>query len=231
MGKLASTMRRTAQRLTNGAEPTYADSPAAYWDRRHAAQGESLDGVGQIGLGHAANLTDYNEKWHHLAAALDRSAVDPMGRALDAGCGIGFLTDRLRLRGHRVAGIDFSHEALVIARQRLGGGVPLHVQPLDQPVPGAPFDLVMCVDVLFHVVDDDRWRATVDNLARSCAPDGTLVIQEHLTGSEATATHVRWRDLDDYRAALAGWELLDHHSYLLPQAETTKDILVLRRPL
>ncbi|MDH3708111.1 MAG: class I SAM-dependent methyltransferase [Acidimicrobiia bacterium] len=229
MGKLASSVRRTAQRITHGTTPAYGDAPSLYWDQRHATQGESLDGVGQIGLGHAANLADYNEKWHHLAGALDRCAVDPMGRALDAGCGIGFLTERLRLRGHLVSGIDFSQEALVMARQRLGGGVPLEVQPLDQPVSGAPFDLVMCVDVLFHIVDDDVWRATVANLAHSCEPDGTLMIQEHLVEAEATASHVRWRTLAEYREVLAGWELLDQHSYRLPQADTTKDILVWRR--
>ncbi len=230
MGKLATTLRGTAYRITHGEKPAYRDAPADYWNSRHAREGESLDGVGQIGLGHAANLADYNEKWHHLAAVLDRCHVDPMARALDAGCGIGFFTERLRLRGHLVAGIDFSAEALAIARQRLGTGVPLHVQPIDRPVPGEPYELVMCVDVLFHIVDTDTWRATVANLASTCQIDGTLVIQEHLAqpGDSADADHVRWRTLEDYQEALPDWRLVEHHTYLLPQADTTKDILAFR---
>lgn len=232
MSRLGSAVRRAALRLTSSEVPTYRDAPAAYWDWRHATQGESLDGVGQIGLGHAANLVDYNEKWRQLAAVLDRCGVDPMGRALDAGCGTGFLTERLRLRGHLVAGVDFSHEALMLARSLLGGGVPLQLQPIDQPMSGAPFDLALCVDVLFHIVDDGLWRTTVANLATSVESHGALLIQEHLNdGSEdAGASHVRWRSLDDYRHILAGWDLLEHHTYVLPQAETTKDILVFARP-
>lgn len=232
MGRLATTLRSAAYRLTHGEQPDYGAAPADYWNARHAREGESLDGVGQVGLGHAANLADYNEKWAHIAAVLDRCDVDPLSRTLDAGCGIGFFTERLRLRGHLVTGIDFSAEALAIARQRLGSGVPLEVQPIDQPVDGAPYELVVCVDVLFHIVDDTTWRATVRNLADSVPPGGTLVIQEHLVepGEAAPAEHVCWRTLDQYRAALEEFELLEHHHYLLPQAQTTKDVLAFRAP-
>ncbi|MGI9600466.1 MAG: class I SAM-dependent methyltransferase [Acidimicrobiales bacterium] len=230
MGKLATTLREAAMRITQGERTVYSDAPDEYWNARHSREGESLDGVGQVGLGHAANLADYNEKWHHLAAVLDRCEVDPLAHALDAGCGIGFFTERLRLRGHLVTGIDFSSEALAIARQRLGAGVPLEVQPIDQPVAGAPYELVMCVDVLFHIVDTLTWRNTVANLATMASPAGTLVIQEHLVqpGEPASAEHVCWRTLDDYQEALPDWRLIEHHTYLLPQADTTKDILAFR---
>ena len=209
----------------------YETNPSRYWDRRHKRHGESLDGVGQIGLGHVANESDYMAKWTHLQAALDATGVGPDTRALDAGCGIGWVSERLHDRGHVLTCADFSAEAIRIAEDRLVGKADFRVQELHEPVPGAPFDLVLCVDVLFHIVSDARWRRTVRNLGTMCEFTGTLAIQEHLVDDQAasTAEHVRFRTKSDYVSLLEDWTLVHEDRYLLPEAGTTKDILVWRR--
>ena len=45
---------------------------------------------------------------------------------------------------------------------------------------GDRFDIVDAVDVLFHVVDDKRWRRAVENLGHHLAPGGLLMIVEYV---------------------------------------------------
>lgn len=211
---------------------SYRRSPSTYWDLRHQRLGESLDGVGQIGLGHDANEQDYEEKWRHISDALDAAGVSAGQRVLDAGCGIGWVSERLVGRGLDLTAVDFSPEATRLAAKRLGSDVSVHAQSLHEPVPGQPFDAVVCIDVLFHIVDDDLWAATVANLAAMVTPAGTLVIQENLadpTHTAGSAEHVRWRSLDRYRAGLPEWNVVQIDSYELPAAGTTKDLLVWQR--
>lgn len=209
------------------------DDPRGYWNARHRHFGTELDGVGAIGLGDAANERDYRAKWAEISAALDAAAVVPPASVLDAGCGIGWFTERLIERGHPVTATDFSAAALRLAQRRLEGrGVPLVHVSLENLALPERFDAVLNIDVLFHVVDDERWARAVTNLADHVAPAGHLVIQEALRAASddaGSASHTRFRSLDDYRRVLAGWELVDHRPYALPEAGTTKDLLIWRR--
>jgi hypothetical protein len=88
---------------------------------------------------------------------------------------------------------------------------------------------VVCIDVLFHIVDDARWRRTVQNLASLAGRE--LLIQDHLVpvagpqGAGGGAVHCRWRTLEMYRHALGGWELAAHEVYHLPFERVSKDLL------
>lgn len=44
---------------------------------------------------------------------------------------------------------------------------------------GADFDAVSCMDVLFHITDDDRYTAAVESIARLVRPGGYFVLSEN----------------------------------------------------
>lgn len=221
MRKARTLARQLAERYS------YRD-PQRYWNARHARHRSGLEGVGCISIGQEANEADYDTKWRHLHASLSKA---PGGsRLLDAGCGNGFFMERAARIGFDVEGVDFSPVAVDLARQRLGNAVPISVGPLDRFRPARSYDVVMCIDVLFHVVDDDIWRATVTNLARMAGRE--LLIQDHLVdaaaicaGHTSTVVHCRWRTLEMYCEALPDWELVDHDVYELPCERETKDLL------
>ena len=133
------------------------------------AMGRRLDGIGTLGMGQEANEQDYEEKWRHLDAALRSLDVTP-GRMLDAGCGIGWFTERLVDVGFDPVAFDFSETAIGLTRQRLGDDVDLTVSSVTDFVADRPFPLVVCIDVLFHIVDDERWRAGASNLMSLVEP-------------------------------------------------------------
>ena len=94
-------------------------------------------------------------------------------RALDIGCGGGFLAEEFAALGCRVVGVDPSPVSIGAARghaaargldidYRVGSGEQL-------PAPDSDFDLAYCCDVLEHVSDLDR---VVSEAARVLKPGG-----------------------------------------------------------
>jgi len=214
--------------------PDYYRDPAAYWEGRHRRFEDALDGVGTIGLGEIGNRLDYETKWEHLRSVLVAQRFEP-DALLDAGCGIGWFSEQLQRAGYTPTAIDFSPTAAELARARLGPDASVEVASLSDYHAGRTFPLVICIDVLFHVVNDDQWRASVANLGAHVAANGLLVIQDHLVDEPSeelcpTGSHTRWRSKAMYRAVLDGWELIAVDHYLLPGEGQTKDLMAFRRP-
>ena len=87
--------------------------------------------------------------------------LDPVGkRALDIGCGGGFLAEEFATLGCLVSGIDPSAESIAQARShaaRSGLQIDYHVAAGEMiPYEDASFDIVYCCDVLEHVDDLQR---------------------------------------------------------------------------
>ena len=157
---------------------------------------------------------------------------------LDAGTGNGYFARRAAALGYTVDAVDFSDVAISEGRAGDSSVRQWYVGALADFTAGEPYDVVICIDVLFHVVDDELWRRSIRNLARLTAPAGTLLIQESLVlapirSDDATglrgSQHTRWRTLDGYLVQLQGWRLVEHIRYTLPSENVEKDLLVLHR--
>ena len=113
-------------------------------------------------------------RFAYFRDVLTRRAVSASGlRALDIGCGGGFLAEEFAALGCQVTGIDPSPASIEAARAhaasrglridyRVGSGEHL-------PAPDAAFDLAFCCDVLEHVSDVNQ---VISETARVLKPDG-----------------------------------------------------------
>jgi glycosyltransferase involved in cell wall biosynthesis/SAM-dependent methyltransferase len=203
-------------------------NPRCYWQDRHISLQGSIRAVGHIGLSETENLQDYATNADHLRAALLEKFPEPEGRLLfDAGCGIGVVSAFCADLGFAITGVDFSQAAVVQARKRVPGGEFI-TGAFDQ-VSGPPADVVLCLDVLFHVLDDASWTHAIKALAARLKPGGRLLILEHFPGKASNAQHVRWRSLDAYRKAAAslGLTLSQIDTYWLRHLNAEKSLLVL----
>src|SRR5258708_4852424 len=95
----------------------------------------------------------------------------PIGSVLDVGCGAGGLGPGLRAAGAtRLTGVEVVPSAAETARTRYDEVVEAPIEEALGRLEG-PFDTVLCLDVLEHLVDPER---IVRDLRRVTAPGARL---------------------------------------------------------
>lgn len=170
--------------MTAGAAPAAPGyRPAEYWEeraQRFAVQGDGLAAVCSYGMPRFYN---------RLIQFCQRRALEPWlkvaagTRVLDVGCGIGRWSRLLASRGARVTGIDLSPTMIAEAERRaaangLSGRCRFLVQDSAALEVAGPFDLILCVTVLQHVLDVDALRSALRRMTQHLAPQGRLVVLE-----------------------------------------------------
>ena len=151
----------------------------------------------------------------------------PIGRALDVGCGGGGVGLSLKAAGaSSVTGVETNEEAAATARAHLDA---VHVMPVEEAIAAgvlaAPFDTVCCYDVLEHLVDPETVVRALRDVA---APGGRLHVSipnaRHFTllrdlivrgtfgyteFGHRDVTHLRWYTRRDLIAMVqrAGWQV------------------------
>jgi SAM-dependent methyltransferase len=129
---------------------------------------------------------DWNRRWRERS--LHCHADDPStvlaaevgtlapGRALDLACGAGRSAIWLAERGWTVTAVDFSDEALAMARQERPDVDWILADLRDyEPEPSA-YDLAL---VLYLHVSEDERRTILRRAAQSLAPGGILLVVGH----------------------------------------------------
>ncbi len=97
-------------------------------------------------------------------------------RALEAGCGTGYLSQILQLeRGWPIVPLELSWDGLRYARE-MGVQQPVQGDIRALPFPGGAFDLVISIDVLAHLPRGHEHDAARE-LSRVLAPGGLLVVR------------------------------------------------------
>jgi len=115
------------------------------------------------------------------------------GEVLDAGCGTGLITRRLRGRRRFLVGVDFSKGMLRRARERLGSRDADLVLGDVERLPFRPrsFDLILCLTVLQNC---DPLKA-VSSLLRALKSKGLLVLSYMKRSRSATSIEATFGDL------------------------------------
>lgn len=121
-------------------------------------------------------------KYDRLVALLPRKRFD---HALDLGCGLGLLSQKLAERAERVLGIDIAPAAIENARHRAAGFDNVAFEPgdiLNLPASlDGKFDLVVVADVLYYLspLDEAVLRSVVRRIADLLTPGGTCLLANH----------------------------------------------------
>lgn len=108
---------------------------------------------------------------------------------LDAGCGSGNnLAALASLDRYELTGVDISQEALTLARRRVPAARLFLLDIEHQALP-EQFDLVVCIQVVEHLLDD---MAAFRNIARAARRYVLIsTIQGRMRASELAIGHVR----------------------------------------
>lgn len=161
---------------------TSQDERRAFWEGRLGTDWTET-GVGYRALGRPFNQWMYRvrkEVFLRVAGALDLDHA--RARVLDVGSGTGFYVRAWQELGVRsITGCDLTEAAVERLRLRFPD-VPF--ERLDIADPGSAlrdseYDAVSCMDVLFHITDDDRYTAALEAVAGALRPGGHFVLSEN----------------------------------------------------
>jgi len=207
-------------------------SPRRYWEDRHQAFAGTLAAVGHARLSDEANAEQYTIKSERIAAMIRRCHDGESGDALlDAGCGVGMLTPLYMEMGFIVMGVDFSETAIAQARLRCPAAA-FHSADLARLQLRRAFDVIVVADVLQHIIDDHRFRATLERLREHMKKDGCLIVLDSFSvPNEKSAPHCNRRTLDHFELELRslGLRMTHHESFRLRHENAIKDLLAVRR--
>lgn len=189
-----------------------------YWERR-LRDNFSLEGVGYLRLGRRFNEWMYRvrgEVFDRVIGGLPAPAGPGPAEVLDIGSGTGFYVARWLDRGARVTGVDLTDVAVTKLAERFGAGRFVRSdigEPLGPPLADeiGRYDLVSAFDVLFHIVDDDRYATALSNIATLLRPGGHFVWSDNFIHQPTVRVmHQVSRSLDEIAEALdrAGFDIV-----------------------
>lgn len=140
------------------------------------------------------------------------------GDVLDIGSGTGHWIDFYAeyLAARSVTGTDFSQVAAGALQTRYAGRESLSVHRMDVCEHRADFDdsfdVINAIGVMFHIVEDERWREALENFGRYLRPGGHVIVGGDFgERTEELGVMRRVRSMEQWRATLdeLGFEIVD----------------------
>lgn len=190
-----------------------------YWSKR--LEGSlTLSRVGFSQFGQSYNEYMYKMKRQVLERAILKYKIDtPSIRILDIGCGNGFYVDIWRQKGVRgLTGIDItaiSVKELSIKYPTFSfyeADISSPTLIKDLPLGSGKFDIVTAFDILFHIVDDDKFEQAIKNIGMLCSENGFIFITDlFLHKRPYVIFHQKSRLLKEYVSTLSkqGIKIID----------------------
>jgi SAM-dependent methyltransferase len=187
--------------------------PRSYWEDR-LARHYTAGGVGYLGLGEAYNKWMYHVRRHVFLDEVrrripERSSIE----VLDIGSGTGFYMGLWHELGvTRLTGSDLTDVAVENLRRKY---------PMDRfiqfdvgetfPFASGEFGVISMMDVLFHIIDDERFEQAIANVFQALRPGGLFVFTDNFVrGDPVRIPHQASRTLTDIEIALVriGFEIV-----------------------
>jgi SAM-dependent methyltransferase len=186
--------------------------PEQYWEGMHR-ENRGFAAVGFAGLGVGFNKWMYRVRRRVVVRALRRAGLSVKGASvLDIGAGTGFYVRTwLELGAAHVTGLDLSEAAVEALRAEFPTAefAREDIAEPSEAIRGRSYDVVSAFDVLFHIVDDERFGRAIENVARVTRQGGHLLLSDNfLHGPAIRGRHQVSRSLIEIDEALraAGFE-------------------------
>lgn len=167
--------------------------PGDFWEKR-LNQHSGLEGVGYEKLGRPFNIWAYRIRKAAFLNLLETQSVDPRGkRVLDIGSGTGFYLDIWKQLGASpVFGADITEVAVQNLQKRFPDCTVVRLD-IGEPLPDnhpwlGTFDMISCMDVLFHIVDDNRFQQAHKNIFKLLKPGGKFIYSDNFLKGETVRT-------------------------------------------
>lgn len=156
--------------------------PKSYWEER-LEKTYGLDGVGYLGLGKKYNNWMYKVRRKIFNRTIKKEKLGLADKSvLDVGSGTGFYIDRWKENGAKdITGVDLTSVA-VRNLTELHKDCTFHQLDISTSIDvfeGKQFDVISCFDVLYHVVEEEKFNKALENIHKLLKPGGVFVVSDN----------------------------------------------------
>jgi 2-polyprenyl-3-methyl-5-hydroxy-6-metoxy-1,4-benzoquinol methylase len=172
----------------NNADENSNNNIKEYWEKR-LNDNYGLHGTGYIGLGKSYNSWMYKVRKHIVYRKLQTFESNLHNAdVLDIGSGSGFYVDIWKQLGVRsITGCDITSVSVKNLTNKYPEGNFLEFDISSDVIPiSKQFDYVTAFDVLFHIVDDDKYAKAISNIHNLLKPNGMLIFSENFIHNKTT---------------------------------------------
>jgi 2-polyprenyl-3-methyl-5-hydroxy-6-metoxy-1,4-benzoquinol methylase len=177
-----------------------------YWEER-LNKNFNLNGVGYEGLGNSYNEVLYKIRkriFQNLLKLLNLK--DHQVEILDIGSGTGFYIDFFKENGFKkICGSDITEVAVNNLKRRYPGFnfYQLDIGEKVKIIPSSSFDIITCMDILFHVIDDKKYETALRNIFGLLKEGGNFIFSDcFLRDGEYKTQYVYMRNKDKIYSTL-----------------------------
>jgi SAM-dependent methyltransferase len=208
----SNTTTSQSQQKQSSAPLTVSD----YWESR-LQENFGLHGAGFIGLGREYNNLLYKVRRNVFIHKMKSMHIDfTSSDVLDIGCGTGFYVDLWNKIGVRtVTGIDITNIAVRSLKSKYPGQefyrADISNQQDIENLNTKKYDIVSAFDILFHIVDDNRYENAIKNIHSILKAKGIFVFSDNFVhGPAIRSTYQVSRSLSHIEKTLVenGFEII-----------------------
>lgn len=179
--------------------------PEKYWQER-LSRDFSLVGAGNLSAGIGYNQWLYKARTRALTKLLKRTEINARGkRVLDIGVGNGFYVDYWKKKGAKsITGIDITEKSVSTLTTKYPeyDFIKADISSEELILKGT-FDIITAFDVLFHIIDEDKFEQAISNIRRlSHHQTKVLITDSFLKSPHPARFHENYRTLKRYQGVL-----------------------------
>ena len=166
----------------------------SYWEER-LSKNYSLGGVGHLATGKYYNYWVYKTRRDCVRRILKKMNLAKNSLCLDIGSGTGFYLDLLNKAGFtNIKGSDLTDIAVTNLKKNYPSQniISLDISS-NQIDPKETYDLITCMDVMFHITDNARYENAFKNISNLLKKGGYLVLTENFCPVNADRGHIHDR--------------------------------------
>lgn len=166
---------------------------STYWHDRFSKYGLSFKGAGHEGLTEEENKRLYKQARDVFIDTLQKENLDFSNlRILEIGCGNGFYTKLLYDLGIKdYVGIDIT-DVLFPELKRNFPEFKFIKKDITKDRIEDKFDLILMIDIIEHIVTEDKFTSALDNVKNCLSNNGLFFISPIRKKSKRHLFYVKW---------------------------------------
>jgi len=166
-----------------------------YWEQRIKKEGR-FRSIGNIYYTDELNECIKNKNLlnldHFFLSNLSSSII------LDTGCGTGVFLEYFINKNARVVAIDFSETAIRYVHKKFPKTNAIISDVSYLPFKKNRFDMIICMSVLYHIIDDKRWGKALEDISNLLRVNGLLALQIEWVNAPTNGDYYKARSKNEY---------------------------------